>query len=261
MQDSNQQIVIIIIAVIAVLLFLGILLLIMIWAYNNRQQQVAAEKMEMKHAFDRQLLQATLEIQEETFNNISQELHDHVGQLLSLAKVQLNIIGQRTEQPDAGLREVKDTIGQAMSILRDVAKGLSTERVQLFSFAGNIDQEIERINRSGVTQVSLQVEGTERPMEEQVKLILFRIIQESLQNVLKHAAATEVVITCRYMETQLYVSICDNGAGFHVAETLNKKSGLGLQHITSRAAVLGGLANITSHPGKGTIITITIPHV
>jgi two-component system, NarL family, sensor kinase len=261
MQDSNQQIIVIIIAVIAVLLFLGILFLIMIWAYNNRKQQAEVEKIQLKHAFDRQLLQATLEIQEDTFNNISQELHDHVGQLLSLAKVQLNIMEQRAGHSEGGLREVKDSISQAMTILRDIAKGLSTERVQLFSFAGNIDQEIERINRSGATHVILTLEGTERPLDEQVKLILFRIIQEALQNVIKHAAAAKVVINCNYMDGQLYISICDDGAGFHVSETLARKSGLGLQHITSRAAILGGQANITSHPGKGTIITITIPHV
>ncbi len=261
MQDANKQIIIIIIAVIAVLLFLGILFLIMIWAYNNRKQQVEVEKLQMKHDFDRQLLQSTLEIQEETFNNISQELHDHVGQLLSLAKVQLNIMEQRAEQPPGSLQEVKDTIGQAMTILRDIAKGLSTERVQMFSLAGNIDQEAERINRSGATHVVFQLEGTERPMEAQGKLILFRIIQEALQNVLKHAAAAEVIITCKYMTDLLYVSICDNGTGFNVEEALSRKNGLGLQHITSRVAVLGGLANITSSVGKGTIITITIPNV
>lgn len=261
MQDANKQIIIIIVAVIVVLLFLGILFLIMIWAYNNRKQQVEVEKLQMKHDFDRQLLQSTLEIQEDTFNNISQELHDHVGQLLSLAKVQLNIMEQRAEQPPDSLQEVKDTIGQAMTILRDIAKGLSTERIRLFSLAGNIDQEVERINRSGATRVIFNLEGTERAMEEQGKLILFRIIQEALQNVIKHAGAREVVITCNYMPDLLYISICDNGVGFDVEEAISRKNGLGLHHIISRAAVLRGVANIKSSAGKGTIITITIPNV
>jgi len=261
MQDSNKQIIIIIIAVIAVLLFLGILFLIMIWAYNSRKQQVEVEKMQMQHAFDRQLLQAALEIQEEIFNNISQELHDHVGQLLSLAKVQLNIMEQRAVHSADALLEVKDSIAQAMTILRDIAKGLSSERVQMFSLAGNIDQEIERINRSGATHITLQLQGAERPISEQGKLILFRIIQEALQNVIKHAAATEVLISCRYMPDTLQISISDNGGGFDVQEALNRKDGLGLQHITGRAAVLGGQAHIVSNAGQGTIITITIPNV
>ncbi|NLR82511.1 sensor histidine kinase [Chitinophaga eiseniae] len=261
MQDPNQQIVIVIIAIIAVLLFFGILFLIMTWAYNNRRLQMEADKQQMKYDFDRQLLQSRLEIQEETFNHISQEIHDHVGQLLSLAKVQLSIIEETGIFNHGSIREARSTVGMALTELRDIAKGLSTERVQSLSLTENIDQLVKRINRSGVLEVQLTYEESENGVRDNKKLILFRMVQEVLQNVIKHANATQVQVECKCTTSQVLLSIHDNGTGFNVAETLKENRGLGLQHIMSRTAVMSGTVNITSRPECGTHITIIIPHV
>jgi len=105
MQDGKDQVIFTIIAVIIVLLFLGVLFLVMLFYYNNKKGQMSKEKQLMRATFDKQLLESKLEIQEQTFGMISQEIHDNIGQVLSLAKLNLTIEHlQMCGMPSTGLR-------------------------------------------------------------------------------------------------------------------------------------------------------------
>ena len=214
----------------------------------------------MKQQFQQSLLQSQLEIQEQTFNSISQEIHDNVGQMLSLAKLQVSIIEQREPKDVNTLKELKENIGQAMTDLRDIAKSLSSERIQLISLHETVAHEIQRINRTGLINVTIHTEGTERQLDVQKKLILFRMIQESIQNIIKHAKASTVEIFFNYADPELIITITDNGMGFDTQEALQRNGGLGLQNIISRAALIGGNANISSIINEGTTIKISIPY-
>ena len=149
MQNAKNEVVITIIAVIIILLFLGVLFLVMLFYYNNKKVQMSKENQLMRATFDKQLLESKLEIQEQTFDMISQEIHDNVGQILSLAKVQLGIMEQKQTVDGELLGNVKESISLAMTELRDIAKSLSSQRVQQVSLQESISQEIRRINRSG----------------------------------------------------------------------------------------------------------------
>ncbi len=261
MQDGKDQVIFTIIAVIFVLLFLGVLFLVMLFYYNNKKGQMSKEKQLMRATFDKQLLESKLEIQEQTFGMISQEIHDNVGQILSLAKVQLGIMEQKQSVDGELLGNVKESISLAMTELRDIAKSLNSERVQQLSLQDSISQEIRRINRSGVIKVSSDVEGTEKKIPDQHKLIAFRIVQEGLQNIIKHAGASDVKVSIRYMEDHMFIAIFDNGVGFNPEAELKKKEGLGLQNILRRAALVGGRADIISKPGEGTTLQIQMSYV
>ncbi len=260
MQDAKDQVIFTIVAVILILLFLGVLFLVMLFYYNNKKGQMSKEQQLMKATFDKQLLESKLEIQEQTFDMISQEIHDNVGQILSLAKVQLGILEQRHIIEDDLVSNVKESISQAMTELRDIAKSLSSERLQLLSLPESIAQEIKRINRSGFIKVTSLVEGVEKNVQVQQKLIAFRMVQEGFQNIIKHAGASEVKVSIRFLEEWIHISIFDNGAGFNVEEELKKREGLGLQNILRRAALVGGKANIISKPGEGTMLEIQIAY-
>jgi signal transduction histidine kinase len=260
MQDTKDQVIFTIVAVILILLFLGVLFLVMLFYYNNKKGQMSKEQQLMKATFDKQLLESKLEIQEQTFNMISQEIHDNVGQILSLAKVQLSILEQR--QPIEGdlVSNVKESISQAMTELRDIAKSLSSERLQLLSLSESIAQEIKRINRSGFIKITATVEGTEKSVQDQQKLIAFRMVQEGFQNIMKHAGASEVKVSIRYLEEWVQIQIFDNGAGFDPDSELKKREGLGLQNIFRRAQLMGGKASIISRPGEGTTLEIQMAY-
>jgi two-component system NarL family sensor kinase len=259
MQNPQIQIVVITIAITVVLLFIGILFLVMIWSYNNKKRQMAREKQQIQDTFEKQLLQSKLEMQEETFNAISQEIHDNVGQLLSFAKVQLNIIEQRQTGGREELKAVKETIGSAFTALRNIAKSLSSDRVQAFGLTDNIQEEVRRMQRGGV-DIAFNIRFEERPLNQQSKLLLFRMIQEALQNILKHARATKVVIDLQYQPDMLLITVYDNGGGFNVAQEIEKKEGLGLHNILNRARLMGGTATISSSPAEGTSIHINVPY-
>ena len=226
--------------------------------YRNKRLQAIQEKEKMQAAFNQQLLQAQLEMQEQTFNAISTEIHDNVGQILSLAKVQLNIIDQSETLDRSLLADAKESVSKAMSDLRDIAKSLNSERIKLSSLSEIVQYELQRVNRLGLMTTSLEIIGETRNLYEQKKLIVFRIIQESLQNIIKHSKAKNIDVCFNYEKDILKIKIADNGTGFD--KTLLEKDSLGLQNIVSRAALIGGKADINSIPGKGTVITIISPY-
>jgi signal transduction histidine kinase len=214
----------------------------------------------MQKRFSEELLKSQLEMQEETFNRISQEIHDNVGQVMSLAKVQINIMTESNDMNREMLNDVKVNIGKAMTDLRDIARSLSSDRIRTIGVHTAALSEAERLNKSGIIQIDVEVEGQEQKMQEDKKLILFRIIQESIQNIIKHAKASETVIQFQYESDHLLTRITDNGSGFDPQERMMLNSGLGLSNITTRAMLAGGNSQIQSAPGQGTCITINMPY-
>ena len=241
---------IVIIIVTGTIILLSLAMLIIVFTVRHKQNLLLHKS---------ELLQSQLEMQEQTFNTISQEIHDNVGQVLSLAKVQLNIMHQHKTFDETLLNDVKESVGKAMTDLRDIAKSLNSERIRLSSLTEITSIELQRISRSGLMQTSIQTEGTEQSLTEQKKLIIFRIIQEALHNILKHSRATNIKVSFSYDPTQLEIKICDNGTGFD-KELLSKKDGLGLKNMINRAALIGGNANIESIINNGTFITLTCPY-
>lgn len=256
--DQYQEVLTVIVVGVTVFVALvGTIVFTMLY-YQKKKFQHMDEKRTMAENYQRQLLQTRLEMQEETFNTISREIHDNVGQLLSLAKVQLNIAQQHDVTDMVLLSDIKTNIGQAMTDLRDIAKSLSTDRLQLIPLTQAVEQELQRIGRNGVMLCRSHIQGQEKPLLDQRKVIVFRIIQESLQNILKHADAGEIHIDFEFAPDELHISIRDNGIGFDVQEAV--QVGLGLQNITSRASLIGGKAAVVSTAGHGTTITLRIPY-
>src|ERR1700748_2423025 len=120
MSDAKEQITTTILAVIIILLFFGILFLVMLAYYNYRRRLNAREKQEMKALFDQQLMQSRLEIQEQTFTNISEEIHDNVGQLLSLVKIQLSTLQEGEAMDHQLLSEAHENVSKAFIDLRNI---------------------------------------------------------------------------------------------------------------------------------------------
>jgi signal transduction histidine kinase len=259
MLPANPQIVTTILAVIIVLVFFGILFLGMLRYYNYRRRQAAREKREMQVIFDQQLTQARLEIQEQTFSYLAEEIHDNVGQLLSLAKIQLSSFKEEETIDFQLLNEARENVGRSMQELRDLAKGMHSGRIRAFNIRQAVDEEVQRITRNGHLRISVTSEGEEHLIRDDKQLILFRIIQECLNNCLKHSGANNVNIGFSWSSGQLRVRVRDDGKGFDADHTLQRPSGLGLQNILNRARLTGGSSLIQSNPGEGTTVTVQIP--
>lgn len=260
MSKENLQIVVGLVLVMIVLLIAAGFIFVLVTYASKRKKLFRQEKENLQLLFNQQLLQSRLEMQEQTFDSISQEIHDNVGQSLSLAKVQANIIGQGEKLNPAMIADLKDSISQAMTDLRDIAKSLNSDRIRQTSLAELTNHELQRIGRLGSIQTFLFMDGQEQAVEEHKKLIIFRIIQESLQNIIKHAKAKKIEVFFKHNKDHFKVEIKDDGIGFE-QHASQQKEGLGLQNIINRAALIGGQGAINSSVNQGTSISILLPHV
>ena len=256
---ENREVTYLIFFVTIIFLVLLIFVLAMILNYYKRNKKYNSNLIDIQHKKDQEILKSQLEMQEHTFNTISTEIHDNVGQVLSLAKVQLNILDQGETLDKTLLADAKESVSKAMTDLRDIAKSLNSDRIQQSGLYEITEQELQRISRAGLMTVSINSEGSIADLPEQKKVIIFRMIQESLQNIIKHSKATNIDVCFKYEKEKVTISIADNGTGFDKT-LLDKKDGLGLHNIFSRAALIGGEAAIHSVPGEGTIITIASPY-
>lgn len=197
-------------------------------------------------------------VQEQTLNHVSQEIHDNVGQLLSLVRMQLNKVAEKGGAENKLIIDAQDNIGRAMRDLRDMARGMSSDRIKLLGLFGSVEQEAQRIQRTGACEVNTHCEGSIQSLDHQREIILFRVIQESLQNVFKHAKASRIDISFHYQPHLLKIQVIDNGEGF-VPEKKQKGSGLGLMNMQHRVQLAGGELSLETKEGEGTKVSILIP--
>src|SRR5687767_7853237 len=173
-----------------VFLLLGFFLVSFVVFHNRKQKKNKKEK----HQLEQELLRTQLEIQEQTLQTISQEIHDNIGQALSLVKLNLNTIDIGNESELLGkISDSLTLVSKAIQDLRDISKSLNTDNIVSIGLIRAIEYELEMIRKAGFL-IKKEVRGTIRKMDPQKELILFRIIQETLNNIIKHADAKSITI-------------------------------------------------------------------
>jgi signal transduction histidine kinase len=260
--SNTAEVYIFLITGIVVLTSMAGFLIYFVFAYKAKQSKSREEKRVMQIEFDKQILKTQLEIQEQTLKTISEEIHDNIGQALSLAKLKLNTL--KYDQPDLLVEKINDSrelVSKAIRDLRDLSRSLNTDSIASMGLVRAIEQELDILRKSGF-QTTLYTEGEIRKMEPQKELILFRIVQESLNNIIKHAGARTIRITALYTGNELDLQVEDDGKGAE-ANSLdmdgNSYRSLGLRNMYNRAGLIGGTFSIHSVPGNGTIVKLTIP--
>lgn len=224
--------------------------------YQKRSLSFENEKEMIRSAFQQELLRTQLEIQEQTFKTISQEIHDNIGQVLSLAKMNLSTSDIEKEHRSAEkVLMAKDLVSKAIQDLRDLSKTLNTEMIASMGLLKAIETELQLLQKATLIETKLDIEGTVCRLEPQKELILFRIVQEALHNVIKHSNARQVNVDAVYSNQYLYLKISDDGHGFNISE---ETAGSGLRNMQSRAKLIGAEWKISSN-GHGTLINISIP--
>lgn len=213
------------------------------------------EKEKMNSEFAMQLVQSQLETREETMNQLSEELHDNIGQLLNSTKLLIGVAQRSLESPPETLITANDTLGKAIQELRSLSKSLNKEWLEQFRFMDNLEVEINRLNAARVLQLHLNGPSS-LPLPSNQQIILFRIVQEVLQNALKHARAKNIFIDIFSHSTSLVIDIRDDGIGCEEGKT---KNGMGMINIRHRTGLLGGGVSWQAAAEKGTRVTIQIP--
>jgi signal transduction histidine kinase len=221
--------------------------------YLKRKNKLILERERMAIEFEQTLLQSKLEIQEATFTYISRELHDNVGQALSLVSINLNTLNAPNQ--DEKLRMMDDILGKAMTDLRNLSHSLDADYIRKNGWTEPVMKLLDQLNRTGryTTEITIDEElpalGSDRP------IILFRMIQEIINNIIKHAAADKIIFAAKNNRDKLVITICDNGKGF---DRESIPEGAGLSNLEKRSKMIHADFLIDSAPANGTKVTISI---
>lgn len=254
---ETQSIVIFLVISSILILFLASFVAFVIYRYQQKQNIYFQNLEELKVEHENLLLRSKLEMQEQTFANISREIHDNIGQKLTLVKLHLNTLDLLDiKRIPFQINDSVTMIGEAIGDLSDISRSLSSEMILNNGFIKALEFEVNQFNKLGLYRLKLQITGEPVFLEANTELILFRITQEALNNIVKHAEASDISIGLHYEVAKLTLDITDNGRGF---ECEIKKEGSGLTNMMRRAKMLDGICDIFSKNGSGTTIKIEIP--
>jgi signal transduction histidine kinase len=254
MDILSQEITIVVVASFF-FLSVGVGIIVLFLVYQKRQLKYILEKKELSNQFQRELLKTRIEAQEETLNQLGIDLHDNIGQILSSAKIFIGM-AETSHAPLVNLQQAGDAISKAINELRAMSKVLNTEWLEKFNLIENLQVETNRITSSKALLVTLQhPPSINLPVDRQ--LMLFRIVQEAMQNSIKHAKASLISIVAKQEDNNLEVSITDNGKGFDVNNMAIQ--GVGVTNIRHRAQLMGGVATWNSN-SEGTTVSIQLPN-
>jgi len=262
MQIQTNNLIFLIIGITLFFLTVAGLLLLYIYVYNNKKKQHILEKQQMKKTFETELLQSQLEVQEQTRLYIAEELHDNAGALSSLIKINLNLLSQTADETKKAelLAECKQLTKTLIADLKQLAIGLNTNVIKQQGLVSALQSETERLEKLQLFAVRFSVAGEERNFPDDKQLILYRICQELLHNIVKHAQPTQVDLSITFKNDELRISLTDDGIGFDTGEAAKKIEASGLTNLHHRAGLIGGSLDLDSRPGQGTSCTIHLPY-
>lgn len=235
-----------------------ILVAIIVFVVFFHQQQRFLHQGQLNESVQaNQLLTTRIEMQEQTLHMVGQELHDSIGQLLSTTKMFLSLSEQKMPAIPACFVTAKETLSKAIKELRSLSKSFNREWLNQFNLFENLQQEVDRLTSAEAITVTMNARLTTLPFDSGIQIMIFRIVQEAIQNIVKHSKATQINIEVAVDEGMLFVIISDNGVGFDFEGKL--ESGVGLINMRHRTELLKGAIKWKPGINCGTEVRLTIP--
>jgi two-component system, NarL family, sensor kinase len=244
----------------SVILLMAVFIILFVVKQLRRKQKNLLEKQQLQAQYKQDLLNTQLEIQEQILKTISGEIHDNIGQALSLAKLNLNTLPLQASDNDRKKVDMaKEQVGKAINDLRDLSKSLHGDKIAEIGLEEAISSQLKIIQNSGQFATNLIVTGTPvKPLEPRQEMVLFRMVQEILNNVLKHSKAATINVTLAFSSRGAILSVSDDGIGFDARKLNVSETGIGLTNLYSRATLINAKICLQSSPGKGTTISVEI---
>jgi two-component system NarL family sensor kinase len=264
MPAQNQEVYVIILIATALALLLVGFIVISLFLYQRRQHRQEQQLVRMKDEYQQELLRSQLEIQESTFKTIAMELHDNIGQVLSVVKLSLSILPlEKDHSAYESVQNSREMLNKVIYDMGNLTKSLHTDRIAQIGLVEAMRFDLESLRRTGLLEVDFSVTGNEYRLEDQRSIFLYRMFQEMLNNILKHSKATRVNIVVNYsIDNKFVLKVEDNGVGFDIEKKrtqASSSSGIGLKSMTNRASLIGAEISVQSQPGKGTSIKVELP--
>ncbi len=252
----------VIIAGALLLLFLALFIIINFKRKHQllRQAKQLQEKRigEMEKQQQLVAMQSVLKGQEEERSRLARDLHDGVGGLLSGIKLSLAGIRGNVYLPEQSGQSVNNVIvqlDQSITELRRVSHNMMPEALIRYGLGEALENYCANINVAGGIKVQLQTYGLELRLEQSTEIMLYRIVQELLNNVVRHAHARNVLVQLIRKQDRFSLTVEDDGIGFDIAQ-MDKPTGAGMANVKARAEYLGGAVDVQSAPGQGTSVNV-----
>ena len=232
--------------------------------YNRRRLRREVEFAQERQQLTQQRTSAVLAAEETERQRIGADLHDGVGQLLTVARLNLEALGEALPLVEAGSQELLanalSVVDESFREVRSISHNLLPNALLKRGLVLAVRDFLSKVSPGGRLKINLEVVGLDAGprLPATVENVLFRVIQELVQNILKHAQATELTLQLIRHPGELTILMEDNGVGFDPA-ALGADAGIGLKNIESRMAYLGGRAEFDSAPGRGTTVTLEVP--
>ncbi len=204
-----------------------------------------------------EVLRSQLEIQEQNLDKIYHEIHDNIGQALSLAKLHLYAVEpELPEQLNEKIRSSKELVGKAITDLRNLSRNLNTEIIMKFGLNEAVRRELSSIDKNGQYQTSLSEKGHPFRLDEQKELVIFRIFQQHLNSIVPYSKPRKVNVELEYQPRHLSLAVSDDGQN---TEPEDEEIKTGIRSMRDRALKIGADLQFTKFTGGGTRIFIDLP--
>ena len=220
---------------------------------NKLQQSLNDERIKMQ----RELTNATIEGQEKERTEIGRELHDNINQLLTATKLYLDVASSQPSMKDEMIKRSTENLSFCMEEIRRLSSSLVPPSLSINSFEDIMLDLVEPIKLATKINIDYEVKDVSKNiLSSNQQLNIYRIIQEHLNNIVKHSKANNVLIRVKHIKGFIEVNIKDDGQGFNVSA---RRKGIGFKNIQSRAELLNGKMDIISKPGKGCMLVVNFP--
>ena len=230
-----------------------------IFRHRKKNEKIKLQK-EILHQQDL-ATKAVMNAEDNERKRMATHLHDGVAQLLGAANMNVESLSDfRDDEPafDKILGKTKNILDDAITDVRSLSHQMMPNMLIKSSLVNALQDLIEKSD-SPKLHINLKMEGLQDDLDKNIQIVMYRIIQECINNTIKHSSATGIDIIVRQNENLLETLISDNGVGFNISEVSSKSSGLGLENIKSRIDMLKGKLEVNSVKGAGTKISVKIP--
>ncbi|HSZ35047.1 MAG TPA: ATP-binding protein [Puia sp.] len=229
---------------------------------QKKQKAFNDKLMETKENHLKELFGTKLEVHEKISEDLSRELHDNIGQNLSIARVGLNTLDiDNKDESKHSISEISEIIEKSLDDLRTVCRTMNSEIIKKGGLKKSIEMQVGYMRRLGKSNINFNTSGEYVRLVELKEMVLFRIIQEAMSNIIRHSGATEICISLCYSINKLILMIQDNGIGFDMDELAMESNHLnGIYNMKHRARLIEAEFKLESKIGVGTTITVTTPY-
>ena len=260
MHDGQSEVMLIIIISTTLILVLGIIVVTGLFIQQKRKHRHQQQLLEINNRHEKSLLESRLKIQEETFQAISQNLHDNIGSNISTAMLLLYKDEQTSpEELENNRKEALGMLNRIVDDLKDIARTLNADYLENIGLNEAIRHRMEQLKRLKKYSIELNLDDMQQRIDRQKQLILFYIFQEAITNINHHAQAKAIRVGLHYETEKLIMQIADNGVGMINTEPEKIiQKGSGLINMKNHATMIGADLAIQSNGSNGTEITLTV---